>query len=227
MQKVEVTPEAREARADARVGVAGIEGTLSSFDVRMTMEKRGAEFGACHEPRARRVPRLAGNVEFAIRVSHEGAVNQVLVRKSDVGDRPLERCFTQVIEHTPFPRPNGGEANVTWSMYLGPARSGKDPEQWELERIAHVLEKHAPGLRESCGVPSQESYQITAYINRKGRVITAGVSTPRGAAPELLDCLASGLSSWPMPKPKKGVPLAKITFPLDPVPGGSSLARAD
>lgn len=213
--KVEVAPEVREARADARVGVHGIEGTLSNFDVRIAMEKRGLEFGACHEPRARRVPRLSGNVEFAIRVRPDGAVSQVRVRNSDVGDRPLERCFASVIESTPFPRPNGGEANVVWSMILGPARPGKDPEQWELERIASVLDKHAPELRETCAVPSDGTYQITAYVNRKGRVITAGVSAQTEAAPELLDCLASGLSRWRMPTPKKAK-LAKVTFALAP-----------
>ncbi len=213
--KAEPTPEEREARADARVGVAGIEGTLSSFDVRIAMEKRGAEFGACHEPRARRVPRLAGNVEFAIRVKADGVVSQVRLKNSDVGDRALERCFVSVIENTRFPRPNGGDANVVYSMYLGPARAGMDPEQWELDRIASVLEKHAAALREACAVPNDGTYQITAYVNKKGRVITAGVFAHSDAEPELLDCLASGLSRWRMPTPKKAK-LAKVSFPLGP-----------
>src|SRR5262245_17514873 len=92
----------REQRADSRLNGRGIEGPLSNYDVRVTMEKRGAEFGACHEPRARRLPRLAGNIEFAVRVTPEGAVSQVQVRNSDVGDRLLERCFAEVILETPF-----------------------------------------------------------------------------------------------------------------------------
>ena len=210
---VQPTPEEREAKADARVAVRGIEGTLSSYDVRHTMERRGAEFGACHEPRARRVPRLSGNIEFAIRVTPDGTVSQVHIRNSDVGDRPLERCFLDVISQTPFPKPNGGEANVSYSMILGPARPGKDPEMWEIDRIEKVLAKGVPELRESCSVTAG-SYLITAYINRKGRVITAGVSTPQGGEPETLDCLAQGLRSWKMPKPKKSA-LAKISFPLE------------
>ncbi len=209
----QATAEEREAKADARVAVRGIEGTLSSYDVRHTMEKRGAEFGACHEPRARRVPRLSGNIEFAIRVTPEGTVSHVHIRNSDVGDRPLERCFLEVIAQTPFPKPNGGEANVSYSMILGPARPGKDPEQWEIDRIERVLAKGVPELRESCSVTAG-SYLITAYVNRKGRVIAAGVSAPEGGEPETLDCLAQGLRSWKMPKPKKGA-LAKVSFPLE------------
>ncbi|MFT3921346.1 MAG: AgmX/PglI C-terminal domain-containing protein [Myxococcales bacterium] len=209
----EPTHEERAARADARVAVRGIEGTLSNYDVRYTMEKRGAEFGACHEPRARRMPRLAGNIEFAIKVTPEGAVSQVQVRNSDVGDRALERCFVDVISSTPFPRPNGGEANVTWSMILGPLRPGKDPELWEQQRIERVLAKEAPELRESCAVPTDGSYLITAWVNKRGRVVTAGVSAPNGSEPATLDCLAQGLRSWKMPKPRKNT-LAKISFPL-------------
>ena len=215
VQQPQPTQEERAERAEARVAVRGIEGTLSNYDVRFTMEKRGAEFGACHEPRARRMPRLAGNIEFAIRVSPEGAVSQVHVRNSDLGDRTLERCFSEVILGTPFPRPNGGEANVTWNMMLGPLRPGKDPEQWEVERIERVLVKQVPELRESCSVPSDGSYLITAYVNKRGRVVTAGVSAPNGGDGEsaTLDCLAQGLRSWKMPKPKKS-PLAKVSFPL-------------
>jgi hypothetical protein len=161
------------------------------------------------------MPRLAGNIEFAIRVTPEGAVSQVQIRNSDVGDRPLERCFADVISATPFPRPNGGEANVSYSMILGPSRPGKDPEQWELDRIERVLAKQAPELRENCSVPSDGSYLITAYVNKKGRVVTAGVSAPTGGEPAMFDCLVQELRSWKMPKPKKSA-LAKISFPLQP-----------
>jgi hypothetical protein len=211
--KAQEDPAAREAKAEARVNVRGIEGTLSNFDVRVTMEKRGKEFGACHEPRARRVPRLAGNIEFAIRVSPAGAVSQVEVRTSDVGDRPLERCFVDVISTTPFPRPNGGEAKVTWTVMLGPARAGKDPEQWEHGRIEHVLDKRESDLLESCAVPSDRAFLVTAYVNRRGRIVTAGVSARDGGAPEVFDCIANELRSWRMPSPRKSS-LAKVSFPL-------------
>jgi hypothetical protein len=210
---VEESHAEREARADQKVAVRGIEGSMSSYDVRMTMEKRAVEFGACHEPRARRVPRLSGNIEFAIRVLADGNVSEVLVRNSDVGDRQLERCLVQVIQGTPFPRPNGGDANVSWNMILAPGRPGKDPEQWEVDRIERVLAKNAPDLLEACEVPNRGSFLMTAYVNRRGKVITAGVSSRGDEAPELLDCLAQGLRSWRMPKARK-TPLAKVSFPL-------------
>jgi hypothetical protein len=205
----------REAKADERVNVRGIEGSLSSFDVRMAMEKRGAQFGACHAPRARRLPRLAGRIEFFIRVSPEGTAEQVDVRSSDVGDRELERCFVDVIQAAPFPRPNGGEAKVSWVMELGPARAGKDPEQWEEQRVGRAVAKHGPDLVESCALPGAGSFVVTAYVNSRGRVVTAGVAHAEGGAPELLDCIADALRSWQMPTPKKSR-LAKVSFALAP-----------
>ena len=61
-------------------------------------------------------------------------------------------------------------------------------------------------------MPNDGSYLITAYVNKQGRVVTAGVSAAAGGEPEMLDCLVQGLRSWKMPKPKST--LAKISFPL-------------
>jgi hypothetical protein len=203
----------RETRADSRVNVAGIEGSLSGSEVRRAMEKRGRAFAACHEARAKQLPRLAGSIEFAIRVAGDGQVLQVDVRASDLGDRQLERCFVEVIAGMPFPSPNGGEAKVTWTMALGPARPGADPEKWEKQRIQRVLSKRLPELRASCSLPHVGAFMVTAYINRSGRVVTAGVSTRDDTEPEQLDCIAEALRTWRMPSPRKGS-LAKVRFPV-------------
>lgn len=202
----------QQERADSRVQVRGIEGTLAGSQVRQALDKRARAFGECHAPRAQKVPRLSGSIEFAIRVAPEGNVNQVDVRASDVGDRPLERCFAEVIKETVFPRPNGGEANVTYTMVLG---EGAAAERWERARIQHLLAKKEPELRESCAMPEAGAFQVTAYIDRAGRVVTAGVSARDSAEPELLDCIAETLQRWRMPKVKKGS-VAKVSFPLSP-----------
>jgi hypothetical protein len=204
----------QEERADARVEVRGLEGTLAGSQVRQALDKRARAFGECHAPRAQRVPRLAGSIEFAIRVAPEGHVSQVDVRFSDVGDRPLERCFAEVIQATTFPRPNGGAANVTYTMVLGDG-AGAAPERWEHGRIERLLAKKGPELRESCAMPEEGAFQVTAYVDRAGRVVTAGVAARDSAEPELLDCIAETLQHWRLPKRKKGS-VAKVSFPLVP-----------
>jgi hypothetical protein len=197
---------------DRKVQVAGIEGTLANFDVRVTMEARAREFGACHAPRLRKVPGLSGNVEFKIRVLADGSVSSVELPSSDLGDRALERCFAGVIKATQFPKPRGGDANVTYNMQLSPSRKGREPEQWEAERIRHVLQKRADDVREMCALRAPRAYRTTIYVNRRGKVVAAGVAG-KADADGAYDCIADAVRKWPMPKAKKKA-LAKVTFAM-------------
>ncbi len=208
--------EARSAgktKKASKVEVRGIEGTLANFDVRVTMEKKTREFAACHEPRASRVPPLSGSIEFAIQVKHTGEVNQVDLRTSDIGDRTLERCFMEVIRATTFPRPNGGDANVTYTMLLGPARKGREPEQWEAGKVQRVLSKRGADVSEKCSLPRGGAYTVTAYVNARGRILAAGVTSRAPTEADQFDCIAESLRRWPMPRPSKKR-FAKVTFPL-------------
>lgn len=204
-------PSKRAEREERKVAVQGIEGTLSNFDVRVVMEKRGKEFASCHEPRARNVPALAGSVEFKIHVKVSGEVSDVQVRASDLGDRVLERCLSEVIRAAKFPAPNGGEADVTWNMLLEPAGRTQVPELWATDRIERVLRKHRSELIETCS-PKRGTFYVTAYVSRSGRVIAAGVAAKESVDPEQFDCIADALRGWTMPKPRKGI--AKVSFPI-------------
>jgi len=186
---------------------------MHSFDIRITMERKAADFEQCHAPRARRLPVLAGHIEFGIRVGHDGDVQHVLVRASDVGDRALERCFADVIAATQFPRPNGGDANITWTMDLGPVRKGREPEKWSAGRVERLISKNSQDVSERCEIPHGEAFDVTAYVNRRGRVVMAGVAARDASEPEKFDCIAEQLSRWSMPKPAKK-PYAKVSFAL-------------
>jgi len=200
-----------DRRVNAAVQVRGIEGTLSNFDVRTAMDERGREFAACHEPRARALPVLAGQIEFGIQVDVDGQVRQVDVRASDLGDRELERCLTDVIRGTRFHRPHGGIANVTWQMALEPARMDIPAEAWGPGRIARVIDRNVEELRGRCDLSaSSGSLTVTAYVGSGGRIVAAGVSSPVGGSPESLDCVAESLRSWPMPRPRGKY--AKVSF---------------
>lgn len=203
----------REEAADARVNVAGIEGTLSAYDVNRTMEGQAEAFAACHEPRARRIPPLGGRIEFRIEVAHGGEVKRVAVRRSDVGDRVIEQCFSDVILAVQFPRPNGGDADVTWITEISPPWASREPEVWDAERVKRVVSKRSARLRERCELPRRRPVNVTAYVNRRGRVIAASVAPGAARKPEQLDCIVDTLRSWTMPRPRKRR-WAKVTFPI-------------
>lgn len=196
-----------------KVQVRGIEGTLANFEVKTTIEGHAREFAACHEPRAKRVPMLSGTIEFGIHVKRTGDVADVDLRASDLGDRQLERCFIDVVRAVHFPAPHGGEANVTYTMLLGPAGKGREPEQWNPGRVQHLVAKHSADVRSECELPTGEAFTVTAYVNASGRVIASGVAAKAMAEPQRFDCIAEKLAHWEMPKPTKKR-FAKVTFPL-------------
>jgi hypothetical protein len=207
-------PPPAQDDADSKVAVRGIEGSMSSYDVNATMEGQGGELQACHEKRARAVPALSGAVEYRIRVDGEGKVNEVKVHGSDLGDLTLERCVGAVIERTPFPKPNGGDARFSWTMTLEPAYAAAVPEAWEAEQIEQVLDKRLSDLHEECDVEKHARHLgATAYVNKRGRVVAASVTGKSAASDEHLDCIVVELRKWPMPRPKHSR-FAKVSFPL-------------
>jgi hypothetical protein len=141
---------------------------------------------------------------------------QVDLRTSDVGDRPLERCFTDVIRATQFPKPNGGDAKVSYTMLLGPARKGREPEQWDADRVRRISSKQSADVSEKCELPRGGAYTVTAYVNSQGRILAAGVTSRAPTESEQFDCIAESLRRWSMPRPSKKR-FAKVTFPLKAV----------
>ena len=204
-------PDQPAEKREKSVAVQGIEGTLSPFDVRMTMEKQSKAFAKCHEPRARKVPALGGAVEFRVHVLRTGEVSEVNVRVSDLGDRVLERCLSEVIAAAKFPAPHGGEADVTWNMALA-AQRGRAPEQWSADHVERVRRKNTGDLLETCDAKRAGPMTVTAYVSSSGRVLAAGVAASKPSSQEHLDCIADELRTWAMPKARKGV--AKVSFPL-------------
>ena len=204
-------PDPQADKRERNVAVQGIVGTLSNFDVRVTMEKHGKAFAKCHETRARKVPALAGSIEFRVHVRQSGEVSDVQVRASDLGDRALERCMSEVITAATFPPPHGGEADVSWNMSLARSR-GRAPELWDAERVQNVLRKNQSDLLQACDVHRAGPFTVTAYVSPRGKVLAAGVAALKASTPEQFDCIAEELRSWPMPKPRKGI--AKVSFPL-------------
>ena len=194
-----------------RVSVQGIEGTLTAYDVRDTMDRRGEELGACYATTVERIPRIAGRAEFAIHVLRDGTVGAASYEHSDLGDRELEACVLDVVRGTKFPEPHGGEADVKWAMVLESETPGPGPEHWEPEKVRRVVNKRAAKLREYCELPAPgPTYRITAYVNRRGRVVSAGVISDVQDVVEHLDCIAEGVRKWRMPRPKEK--LAKVSF---------------
>lgn len=131
------------------VAVRGIEGTMSSYDVRATLDGRGEDFDRCHER-----GRGRGKIVFRIRILANGDVSDVNVRRSNVRNRDLVGCYSEVIMASRFPPPHGGYADVTWSTKVGRSRPRPDDVferriRWDAPSASSYQESSRSSRRES------------------------------------------------------------------------------
>ena len=194
-----------------QVRVRGLTGTLNKDDVHQTMDARQEAFDQCiHEVR-RRQAWVEGTIRFDFKVDGHGKVEAVSASSSTIGHRPLERCLTQVVSATEFPRPAGrATAQFSWDMHVEPAYRPADPMDAGL--LSRVLRKKARDVFRGCKVRRfRNRFQVTAYVGRRGRILAAGAIPNRPQPDEKVDCVIEEIRSWRLPKPKR---LAKVSFRL-------------
>jgi hypothetical protein len=114
--------ESEVEREERLIDVGGIEGTMSEYDVKATMDSRSGDFDRCHDSSSG-----SGRIKFRIRILPNGDVSDVAVRQSNVRNRDLVGCYSDVIMASRFPSPHGGYADVTWATKVG--RSRKKPDE--------------------------------------------------------------------------------------------------
>ena len=117
------TDESADAAAEKHaVAVRGIEGTMSEYDVRTTLEGRDKEFDLCHT----HGHGSGGSIEFRIHVLADGEVGAVKVHSHNVRARELVECYAEVVQTSRFTAPHGGYADVRWTTKVGRSRVRKD-----------------------------------------------------------------------------------------------------
>jgi hypothetical protein len=115
-------PPAGSVAEQHSVAVQGIEGTMSEYDVRTTLESRGEDFDRCHE----RGRGGSGRIEFRIHILSTGEVGDVKAHRLNVHDSKLVDCYSDVVASSRFTSPHGGYADVTWTTKVGRSRPQPD-----------------------------------------------------------------------------------------------------
>jgi hypothetical protein len=193
------------------VRIKGLTGTLNKDDVHQTMEARQPELDACIVESRRRIRLVSGTIKFSFKVDVEGRVEDVHPTETNIGHHPLESCILRVLTETMFPKPDGSaSARFDWGLTVDPA-TARSPEPLPPEALDKVLDKHGDEIRQECETRRRERFTVTAYLSRKGRVITAGALPEPASAAEKVECVLEGLKKLRMPKPKRE---AKVTFLL-------------
>jgi hypothetical protein len=104
------------------VAVKGIEGTMSEYDVRTTLESRDEDFDRCHEGGHGG----GGKIQFRIHILANGDVGEVKVHRLSGHNGKIDDCYTDVVSTSHFSAPHGGYADVKWTTKVGRSRGRPD-----------------------------------------------------------------------------------------------------
>ena len=202
-------PEIDHERDDS----GGIEmmqefGGMNEEKVKKTVEKLYPTLSDCLMNGSKRVDFLGGEVAFLVKVNTAGAAEIAHAERSTLGDYASERCMLDTLKKSRWPKPVGGRIGLArTSIAFDPPSDVRPPVEWSESDVQSALEKN-DGELSACGRGGP--FEITAYVDTKGRVMTAGIAHTDDSGDEAAACLVQTVESIVFGSP--GSWPAKVTF---------------
>jgi hypothetical protein len=221
-------PDVRSAHADsntasardtkASVGIRGITGSLTAFEVEQAMNARQSQLLACVQQRPRSLGHVAGDIAFHFDVDGQGKVERVLVTESDLGYPVLEDCLASVVATAPLQAPAGAQrAEAQWRMSVDPL--SRPAELLDKAELESTIERNAADTYENCSIAKGRRFLVNGYLGRARKLSPVSVRTvPRKTASSDEDaseqplCLAQALEQWKGWPKSRGY--SKVSFEL-------------
>jgi hypothetical protein len=110
--------KAKEAQLSLDNNGAKIHGFLSKEQIDRVVRANQAAIKYCFEVEMQRQPKLEGAVHMNWRIDLSGQVTVVHVAKSTLDNARVEGCMARQIKRWIFPKPDGGEVDVTYPFLL-------------------------------------------------------------------------------------------------------------
>jgi outer membrane biosynthesis protein TonB len=111
-------PKAKEAKLSLDNSAAQVKGFLSKEQIDRVVRANQAAIKYCFEAEMQHQPKLEGAVHMNWRIDLQGKVTVVRVAKSTLGNARVEGCMARQIKRWVFPKPDGGEVDVTYPFLL-------------------------------------------------------------------------------------------------------------
>lgn len=189
----------RVAPPDEGMSVEGLQGTLDDDDVQRVIADQMTGFEYCFQRGSGTY--IAGKVMLEFQVARSGRVRSVYVSESDLGSLVIEDCLVKTASFLVFPPPTGGGPArfafpFAWNE-RGRRLSTPVPIDWGYPTLRDARDA-VDSCRQAHGFPGP--FHITAYIGRKGRVLSSGfhAAKPAGDFPA---CVDQALKEMDFPNP--------------------------
>ena len=110
--------KAKEAKLSLDNSQAQVRGFLSKEQIDRVVRANQAAIKYCFEAEMQHQPKLEGAVHMNWRIDLQGKVASVRVAKTTLGNARVEGCMARQIKRWVFPKPDGGEVDVTYPFLL-------------------------------------------------------------------------------------------------------------
>ncbi len=207
-------PKATSARPPGGVGVSAEIGALDEEATRKGFERASKGLMACYEKGAARVPFLAGDVAFYVRVAGDGSTKYAYVRDSSLGDRRVEECMLGVLKGIHWPQPVGGaEGEAKNDFHFEPGTDERPPVTWQPAQLGSPFRNAKEALRQCQRSAGAGPMKVTMYVETDGKPLAVGVSASDEKGEKAAACVVDALSNLTFPSP--GSYASKVTVPIE------------
>jgi outer membrane biosynthesis protein TonB len=110
--------KAKEAQLSLDDSGAKVHGFLSKEQIDRVVRANQAAIKYCFEAEIQHSSKLSGAVHMNWRIDLQGHVTVARVAKSTLGNSRVEGCMARQIKRWIFPKPDGGEVEVTYPFLL-------------------------------------------------------------------------------------------------------------
>ncbi|MEO8877629.1 MAG: AgmX/PglI C-terminal domain-containing protein [Polyangiaceae bacterium] len=147
-------------------------GSIDDGAVEEAFVKLAPELETCHAKGRTQNGMLAGDVTVFLRIDAQGQVRYSYFQSSTLGDRDTEKCILELLAATTWPKPTGGEAEVTHG--LGWTAGGeRAPVDWGSEKVTFALDG-SPSTRHALDQCKRgaSGVQMTGYVTNGPPIAT-------------------------------------------------------
>ncbi len=174
------------------------QGVLSQGDVDRALEKHQAALVACYDRAGEARKYASGEVNLRFLVSGTGAVSDVLVLESSLGNYPVERCLVVEGRKLALPAPSGGKG-TDFDYNLRFRSTGEvSVVEWEENALTKDVSALSPSLG-TCGAVGSQEVRARVYIKPGGEVVSAGLSSEGPLEPMAAMCVVEQIRKWKLP----------------------------
>jgi hypothetical protein len=188
-------------------------GGMSETGVTQTFQRVSPGLMGCYEKGQTRIPFLAGEVHFVVRVAKDGSTRWAYVKDSNLGDRETEVCMVGVLKATSWPKPVGGEGLVEGPVTFDPSGDEKPPVAWQPDQLGPAL-RNAKGALGKCRKKAgAKAMKATMYVDTAGKAYAVGVSSADEKGDAAADCVIDALQRLKFRSP--GSYAAKVSVSIE------------